>query len=105
MVKYIETDAEFQELMEQSSSKLVVIDFTATWCGPCQMIAPVFEKMSDEFTDVIFIKVDVDKADTIAQKCGIKAMPTFQYYKDGKKVDEICGADAAKIKSKVLEHK
>jgi thiol-disulfide isomerase/thioredoxin len=54
-----------------------VIDFTATWCPPCQMIKPIFEKLSTEHTDVNFIKVDVDEAQDIAQQYSIKAMSVF----------------------------
>jgi thioredoxin 1 len=70
-------------------------------CGPCQMIAPKFEAMSQEFTNVIFVKVDVDAQEKIAGMCGIRAMPTFQFYKGGNKVDELCGANEAGIRSKI----
>lgn len=65
------------------------------------MIAPKFEAMSNQYTNVIFVKVDVDEQSDIAGKCGIRAMPTFQFYKNGEKVDELCGANEAAIKSKV----
>ena len=57
--------------------------------------------MSKDNSNVIFVKVDVDAQDKIAQKCGISAMPTFQFFKDGKKVDEMQGADVNGLKSKV----
>mmetsp|Transcript_16688 Transcript_16688/g.30290 ORF Transcript_16688/g.30290 Transcript_16688/m.30290 type:complete len:106 (-) Transcript_16688:188-505(-) len=101
MVKYVESEAEWTELMEQSQGKLVVVDFTASWCGPCQMVAPHFEKMSEEFSNAIFVKVDVDAMDKIAQKCGVRAMPTFQFFKNGQKVDELMGADVNALKAKV----
>jgi len=65
------------------------------------MVAPHFEAMSKEYTNVIFVKVDVDNQDKIAQMCGVRAMPTFQFFKGGKKVDELMGADVATLKSKV----
>ncbi|KAL7488969.1 hypothetical protein ACHAW6_014550 [Cyclotella cf. meneghiniana] len=101
MVKYIESEGEWMELMETSKEKLVVVDFTASWCGPCQMIAPKFEAMSKQYTNVVFVKVDVDAQEKIAGMCGIRAMPTFQFYKNGQKVDELCGANEAGIRSKV----
>eukprot|EP00804_Cyclotella_cryptica_P016968 CCRYP_001914-RA/>CCRYP_001914-RA protein AED:0.03 eAED:0.03 QI:152/1/1/1/0.5/0.33/3/1189/105 len=101
MVKYIESEGEWMELMETSKEKLVVVDFTASWCGPCQMIAPKFEAMSKQYTNVVFVKVDVDAQERIAGMCGIRAMPTFQFYKNGQKVDELCGANEAGIRSKV----
>lgn len=57
--------------------------------------------MSKEYSNVIFVKVDVDAQDKIAQKCGIRAMPTFQFYKNGGKVDELQGADVNTLKGKV----
>lgn len=65
------------------------------------MIAPKFEAMSKQYTNVVFVKVDVDAQEKIAGMCGIRAMPTFQFYKNGQKVDELCGANEAGIRSKV----
>jgi len=65
------------------------------------MVAPHFEAMSNEYTNAIFVKLDVDAQDKIAQKCGIRAMPTFQFYKNGEKVDELMGANVAELKKKV----
>ena len=83
---------------------MVVIDFTASWCGPCQMIAPKYEAMAAKFPEVSFYKVDVDDQDDVAHACGISAMPTFQFYKGGKKVDEMKGADVAKLLSLVQKY-
>ena len=68
------------------------------------MVAPIFAKMAEETPNVIFVKVDVDTQDKIASMCGIRAMPTFQFYKDGKKVDELCGANINALKEKVAKH-
>lgn len=74
-------------------------------CGPCKFIGPVFEKMSDEIDSVEFAKVDVDEAEDVAGVCGISAMPTFQFYRNGQKVDELLGADAKQLEAKILKHK
>mgnify|MGYP006109169279 CR=1 FL=1 len=60
--------------------------------------------MAEEFADVVFVKVDVDEAADVAEKCGISAMPTFQFYKGGNKVDSFSGADEAKLKALVQKH-
>lgn len=65
------------------------------------MVAPHFEAMSNEYSNAIFVKVDVDAQDKIAQNCGVRAMPTFQFFKDGAKVDELMGANVAALKAKV----
>lgn len=69
------------------------------------MIAPKFEAMSQEFTDVVFYKVDVDKNDETSESQGIEAMPTFIFYRDGKKVDSLRGANEAKLREMIQRYK
>jgi thioredoxin 1 len=65
------------------------------------MVAPEFEKLSKEYPGAIFVKVDVDAQEGISQMCGIRAMPTFQFFKNGEKVDELMGANVQALKTKV----
>lgn len=89
----------------QNAGKLFVIDFTATWCGPCKMIAPFFEEMSVEFGDACFFaKVDVDEGAEIAQAYSVMSMPTFLFIKDGKIVDRFSGASVEKLRQTVFAH-
>jgi thioredoxin 1 len=74
-------------------------------CGPCKYIGPIFEKMAEEYPDVAFAKVDVDEAEDVSAACSIRAMPTFQFYRNGEKVDELQGADQAGLTSMILKHK
>lgn len=104
MVGYIKSLKEFDELIEASESKLVVVDFTASWCGPCRMISPVMDQLEQEYTNVKFVKVDVDDADEIASKAGIRAMPTFHFYKGGEKIEEFKGANVGKLKQFVAKY-
>lgn len=71
----------------------VVIDFFATWCGPCKRIAPLFEKLSQEYKQIVFLKVDVDESGELVNTFDISAMPTFIFLKDGKIVKKVEGAD------------
>jgi len=81
-----------------------VIDFFATWCGPCVMIAPKIEEMAQKMTNVVFLKVDVDDAEDVALKYDISAMPTFKFIKNGEVVDELMGANADKLMDLVTKH-
>lgn len=91
MVKIIE------ELSEIPTQGAVVIDFFATWCGPCKHIAPKFEEMSKVFTSITFLKVDVDESAELVDKFNIHAMPTFVFLKNGSVVKVIEGADIRAI--------
>ena len=71
----------------------VVIDFFATWCGPCKKIAPAFEKLAEVYPSIVFLKVDVDESAELVDKYGISAMPTFVFLKEGVVVKRIEGAD------------
>ena len=102
-VAQLKTKAEFDQALIDAGDKLVVVDFTATWCGPCQRIAPAFAAMADEMPNVVFIKVDVDENDETAAACGISAMPTFQFYKGGAKADEMQGANEAGLREKIAK--
>ncbi|KAM9335445.1 thioredoxin-like [Symphorus nematophorus] len=102
MVESVKNVEHFKELLAKAGDKLVVVDFTATWCGPCIMIAPVYEIQSKlpENANVVFLKVDVDEAEDVSVHCGIQCMPTFQFYKNGEKVTDFSGAN----KDKLLEN-
>merc|ERR1712223_1384451 len=80
------------------------IDFFATWCGPCKMIAPKLEEWSASMPNVVFLKVDVDEAEDVAAEYSIQAMPTFIFMKNKAKVGDLCGANADKLKELITTH-
>lgn len=77
----------------------VVVDFYATWCPPCRVIAPVMEQFSKTYTKAKFYKLDVDRLPDVAQEVGITAMPTFTFFKGGEKVDVVLGANAPALEA------
>ncbi len=79
-------------------------DFWASWCAPCKQIAPKFQQLATQYRQTQFAKVDVDACQSLAASCGITAMPTFQFYKAGKKIGEIKGADPASLERMVKQH-
>ncbi|KXZ39910.1 thioredoxin [Alkalithermobacter thermoalcaliphilus JW-YL-7 = DSM 7308] len=89
MVKII-TGNQFQSEVENYEG-LAVVDFFANWCGPCKMLAPVFESLSEEMQNVKFLKVDIDKDIQLAQRFNITSVPTMIVFKNGKVVDTIMG--------------
>jgi thioredoxin 1 len=102
-----ETLSEVEDLVLKAAinNQLVVIDFTASWCGPCKAIAPLYRELSDEFGDtVVFVKVDVDENPDTAAKYSVSAMPTFLYIKGGVVVDRLMGANPMKLRELIEEH-
>lgn len=71
MVQIITSTSEFDQVLSSSGDSLIVVDFFATWCGPCKMIAPLLDKFSNEYNQVKFLKIDVDQLGDIAQKYSI----------------------------------
>jgi len=86
------------------SDRLLIIDFTASWCGPCKAIAPKYQQWSTEYKQVIFTKCDVDEARPIAQAYRISAMPTFVFIKNRQTLEMIKGANPAAIEAAIRKH-
>ena len=90
MAKIINT-SQFRGSVEENQG-VVVVDFFATWCGPCKMLAPVFAEAGEDMKEEAnFYKLDIDESLEIAQQFGVSSVPTMIVFKDGKPVDQIVG--------------
>ena len=98
-------DVEAVLIKAGSTNSLVVIDFSATWCGPCKAIAPLFEELAQDTEGVYFLKVDVDENPDTAAKYSVSAMPTFLFIKNGEVVDRLMGANPARLQELIEQHK
>ncbi|XP_070107410.1 thioredoxin domain-containing protein 8 isoform X1 [Equus caballus] len=125
MVHTIKDMDEFKTFLKAAGCKLAVVEFSAKWCGACKRICPLFHAMSLQYQNVMFAKVDVDESRELAQTYHIKAILTFQMFKQaqkvtlfsrlkraicccrsgfvGKPIFEFCGADAEKLEAKIQE--
>jgi len=88
MIKHVKTAAEFEEAIAKGE---VLVDFWATWCGPCRMLAPVLEEVAAEHPELTIVKVDVDEAGDLAAKFGISSIPTLIRFQEGKIIDKTLG--------------
>jgi thioredoxin len=85
-------DSNFEEIVLKSD-KPVIVDFWAEWCGPCRMIGPIVEELSEDYKDqAVCVKVDVDSSPGVAAKYGIRNIPTILFIKGGEVVDKQVGA-------------
>ena len=95
------TNDNFHDLTKEG---YVLVDFFATWCGPCKMLAPVFEQAGEEMkNDATFLKVDIDEAMDIARSFGIMSVPTMILFKDGKEVSKKTGYMPEPLLTKWIE--
>lgn len=88
-VLHITTDNFEKEVL--NSDKPVLVDFWASWCGPCQMLGPVIEEVANEVTDVKICKINVDEQPELAVKYGVMSIPTMILFKDGEEANKTVG--------------
>jgi len=83
---------------------LVVIDFSATWCGPCRAIAPKFSEFSNKYSNVTFVHVDVDEVSNHPEVQKVSGVPHFKFYKNGSFVTEFSGANASTLQTTIEQN-
>ncbi|TRM55502.1 thioredoxin-domain-containing protein [Schizophyllum amplum] len=88
----------------RETNRPVIVDFHATWCSPCKVIAPTFAQLAAQYHRGVFLRVDVDKVQPIATKYQVSAMPTFYVISNGQQVDNLRGADPRGLAAMVAKH-
>lgn len=100
-VKEVANAEQFQK--EISKNKVSFVDFYATWCGPCKAMSPFIDKFSENYKDVTFYKVDVDKFSDLSVEFGISAMPTFVTLKEGEVLSKTIGANPNAVNNMLVQ--
>jgi thioredoxin 1 len=99
------TDADFEQEVEKHDG-LAVVDFWATWCGPCRLVAPLLDQLAGEYAGKVKVtKLDVDSNIRTATRFNVRSIPTILFFKDGKLVDQVVGAvPKAQLDAKFKQH-
>jgi thioredoxin 1 len=95
------------QMVGAAAGKLVVVDYSTTWCGPCKMMAPKFDELSDKYDNAVFAKVIGDscaEAGALLKREGVRSVPAFHFWKGGKRVDTMSGADPEKLEATIVDN-
>ncbi|KII93594.1 hypothetical protein PLICRDRAFT_35821 [Plicaturopsis crispa FD-325 SS-3] len=103
-ITHLTSVSQLNGILAKSKDKLSVIDFHATWCGPCHAIAPTYDALSEKYTAVNFLKCDVDATPDVASAYRVSAMPTFVFLKGSTKVHQVQGADKAGLEAALAKY-
>ena len=102
-MSFVFTDTSFQKEVLESDT-LVVVDFWAAWCGPCQMIGPLIEELASEYEGSVKIgKMSVETNEKIPSEMGIQSIPAIKFFKGGKEVDQILGGQSKEVFKEMID--
>ena len=90
-MKIIDVNKNNFEIEVLNSNKPVLVDFNADWCGPCQMLKPIIEELSDERSDCKFVSINIDDEEELAEKYNVVSIPCLVYFKNGQEVNRSLG--------------
>mmetsp|Transcript_8764 Transcript_8764/g.26348 ORF Transcript_8764/g.26348 Transcript_8764/m.26348 type:complete len:142 (-) Transcript_8764:228-653(-) len=108
LVSEVASKEELDKVLDGAGESLVVIDYSTSWCGPCKIIAPKFEAMSETYEDVVFLKVMGDKDEATAELMkteAIRAVPAFHFWKSKERIHTITGARTEDIEASIDMYK
>jgi len=93
---------QINEFEEQLSPGLTMVDFHASWCGPCRTLAPIIERVSEE-RNVKLLKINADESGELTTSFGVRGIPTVIFFKDGQEVDRVVGLKQATAYNEIIE--
>ena len=102
-VYHVITEQEYNRL-KNSSNRLVIVDYSATWCGPCKAIAPKYEELSKKYAEAIFMHVDIDQLDSLSDVKDVRAVPSFKFFRNNKYLGIFKGANAVGLEDAIKKH-
>ncbi|GLU17834.1 hypothetical protein SLE2022_341860 [Rubroshorea leprosula] len=102
-VKLVTTEETWNQKLSEAKKdgKIVLANFSATWCGPCRMIAPFYCELSEKYPSLMFLLVDVDELTEFSTSWDVRATPTFFFLKNGQQVDKLVGANKPELQKKI----
>jgi thioredoxin 1 len=92
-VHHLSSIQEYQSLVQNNPNKLIVLDLSAQWCGPCKRIAPAYNQLAQKMPNIIFCKADIDECEDLARTFNVSAVPTFGFVRNGNIVNTVKGAN------------
>ncbi|XP_034252469.1 thioredoxin-2-like [Thrips palmi] len=105
MAKLLTSAEELTRILDEAGEKLVILDFFATWCAPCKIMAPVLDEMAPDDAALVILKVDINQLEELAEEYGISAMPTFVFLRNKKILGTYVGANVTKFKETIELYK
>ena len=103
-VVHIETEEEYNMIFKKLPNKLIIVDFSATWCGPCRSIEPKYNELSKKYPKSIFLHVDIDKLENMPIVQDISNVLTFKLFKNGDVVGKMSGANVTRLEELIKKH-
>jgi len=105
LITEIKSIDDYQGLFKRKDDELLVIQFSAEWCGPCRKMKPFVKECSDNMKDASFYYVDIDENSSIAEDAGIVSVPTFHIVRNGEVLSKLVGADPVKLEETIKNSK
>ena len=104
-IPHVATQEELDKHLKEAEDKLVVLMFYAHWCGPSTYIEPIFEELQNNNKDCVFLRINTNKADVLTDILDVSLIPTFFFYRNSAKVDELVGANEHILKERFEKNK